>query len=326
MSQEVVSVTGYHPDRIRKIARRYNQMGPQGLIDRRRTHPGRTPMLSDIEQAQLWQALDSLAEDGGQWNGRAFADSVAQLKGEPIHRPIGWEYLRQMNFRLLVPREQHDEADTLAAARMEKKLNLEQARLQAEYPCAEIEVWGMDEHRLGLKPIQGRVRAGRAEQPIAAVKWRFQWLWLYGFVHPESGETYWWILPRVNINLFNRALADFAQHFGVGKNKRIILVLDRAGWHRSHRVEVPEGIHLFFLPPYSPELQPAERLWPLANEPIANRSFKSLDELEVVLFDRTQHLLPQPNLIRGLTFFHWWPGSNHKSDRTPSIQVRYYRT
>jgi hypothetical protein len=134
--------------------------------------------------AHLWQALNSLAEDGGLWNGRAFADWVAQLKGKPIHRQRGWEYLPQMNFRQLVPRVQHDEADTLAAARMEKKLNLEQARLPAEYPEAEIEVWAMDEHRLGLKPIQRRVWAGQGEQPIAAVKWRFQWLWLYGFVHP----------------------------------------------------------------------------------------------------------------------------------------------
>jgi hypothetical protein len=78
-------------------------------------------------QAHLWQALNSKAEDGGLWNGRAFADSVAQLKGKPIHRQRGWEYLPQMNFRQLVPRTQHDEADTLAAARMEKKLNWEQA-------------------------------------------------------------------------------------------------------------------------------------------------------------------------------------------------------
>jgi len=47
VTEEVVSVTGYHPDRIRRIARRYNQSGPQGLIDGRRSHPGRTPMLSD---------------------------------------------------------------------------------------------------------------------------------------------------------------------------------------------------------------------------------------------------------------------------------------
>jgi hypothetical protein len=42
----------------------------------------------------------------------------------------------------------------------------------------------------------------------AVVNWRFQWLWLYGFVHPSSGETYWWILPFVNSQLFERVLAD----------------------------------------------------------------------------------------------------------------------
>jgi hypothetical protein len=119
------------------------------------------------------------------------------------------------------------------------------------------------------------------------------------------GKLKEWILPKVNIDLFNRALADFAQHFGVGKNKRIILVLDRALWHTSDQVKIPQGIHLFFLPAYSPELQPAERLWPLTNEPIANRSFESLDELEVVLFERCRRLLQQQELIRGLTFFHW---------------------
>jgi len=51
MTEEVASVTGYHRDLIRKIARRYNQISPQALIDRRRVHPGREPMLSDIEQA-----------------------------------------------------------------------------------------------------------------------------------------------------------------------------------------------------------------------------------------------------------------------------------
>jgi len=72
------------------------------------------------------------------------------------------------------------------------------------------------------------------------------------------------------------------------------------------QVIVPEGIHLLFLPPYSPELQSAERLWSLTNEPIANRSFESLDELEDLLFHRCRRLLQQLDLISGLTFFHWW--------------------
>jgi len=59
-----------------------------------------------------------------------------------------------MNFRPRVPRVQQGDGDTLAAASMEKKLDLEDARRKAEYPEAEIGVWAMDEHRLGLRPVQ----------------------------------------------------------------------------------------------------------------------------------------------------------------------------
>ena len=45
----------------------------------------------------------------------------------------------------------------------------------------------------------------------------------------------------------------------------------------------PRGIHLVFLPSYSPELQPAEHLWPLVREAIANRRIETLDELEELL-------------------------------------------
>ncbi|HEY7091585.1 MAG TPA: transposase, partial [Ktedonobacterales bacterium] len=45
-------------------------------------------------------------------------------------------------------------------------------------------------------------------------------------------------------------------------HKQIVRVLDRAGWHSSQRLRVPDYIHLLFLPPYSPDLQPAEHWWP----------------------------------------------------------------
>jgi hypothetical protein len=72
---------------------------------------------------------------------------------------------------------------------------------------------------------------------------------------------------------------EFAADIGAGPKKRIVVVLDGAGWHKAKDFEVPEGIHLVFLPPYSPELRPAERLWPLINEVIANRTFTSLSDL-----------------------------------------------
>ena len=116
-----------------------------------------------------------------------------------------------------------------------------------------------------------------------------------------------WLLPYVETDLFNRVLADFAQHYGIGAKKQVILALDGPRWHISKELIVPEGIHLVLMPSHSPELQPAERLWPLTNEPVANRTFKTLKELEEVVYCRCQTLLQQQELIRGLTNFYWWP-------------------
>jgi transposase len=105
----------------------------------------------------------------------------------------------------------------------------------------------------------------------------------------------------------NLALQEFAQSVGAGPTKHIALVLDRAGWHNSPHLVIPEGLHFIFLPPYSPELQPSERLWPLSNEGIANRHFHTLDELEEAQVQRCQKLLSQLDTIRAVTSFHWWP-------------------
>ena len=101
-------------------------------------------------------------------------------------------------------------------------------------------------------------------------------------------------------------LARFAQAVGAGAAKAVILVLDRAGWHVSAQLAVPEGLRLVFLPPYSPELQPAERLWPLAREAVTNRSFASLAELDQTLAARCLELGDQPEVIKAHTQFSWW--------------------
>ena len=91
---------------------------------------------------------------------------------------------------------------------------------------------------------------------------RYQWSYLYGFVHPETGATLTWQEPMVNTETFSSVLAKFAKAVGAGVNKRIALVVDGAGWHWATDLQVPAGLHLVKLHAYSPELQPAERLWP----------------------------------------------------------------
>jgi transposase len=158
-----------------------------------------------------------------------------------------------------------------------------------------------------LKPILRRMWAKRGQRPAARGHHRFQWLYLYGFVHPASGEVVWYLFNTVNIEAFQATLETFAREVGASKDHIVILVLDNAGWHASPQIVPPEGIQFAFLPPYTPELQPAERLWPLANEAVANRSFTDLDTLADVVASRCNILSDDPNTIRNATLWHWWP-------------------
>lgn len=160
---------------------------------------------------------------------------------------------------------------------------------------------------MGLQPILRRGWAPKGKPFIVKIKISYEWVWIYAFVNPQTGFTYWLILPTVTIELFNLALKEFALSQHVGKDKIIVLVIDQAGFHDGNKIKIPYGIYLKFLPPYSPELQPTEKLWPLSNEGIANRSFKTLDDLEEVQTKRIQKLLKQKAIITAKTLFHWWP-------------------
>ena len=72
---------------------------------------------------------------------------------------------------------------------------------------------------------------------------------------------------------------------------------------------VPEGIRLVYLPPYTPELQPAETLWTLVDEPIVNKHITDLVELEKIVAKQCVDLANAPERIRSQTQFHWRPAT-----------------
>ena len=203
--------------------------------------------------------------------------------------------MRRLGFTPQRPRPRETRADPAAQAAFKKggsppKL----AAVRQTHPTAEIRVWAEDEHRLGLLPVVRRVWAPRGQRPIAAVARHYEWLYVYGLVRPRTGQSWWCLLPTVTTEGFAVALATFARDEGIDADHRAVLVLDQAGWHPQSPAGGAEGIHLVFLPAYSPELQPAERLWPLVDEPIANRAFAALDTLETVLVERCRTLAAEP--------------------------------
>jgi transposase len=106
---EIIVLTGYRPRTIRQIAQRYREAGPAGLADGRRHSAGAAPLLSDAQQHELRQALQSPPTDGGVWTGPKVAEWIAARTGRHVHRQRGWEYLRRLGAGATAAHAAHDD-------------------------------------------------------------------------------------------------------------------------------------------------------------------------------------------------------------------------
>jgi transposase len=117
---EVCRVTGYCANRVREVARRYREGGPEALGDRRQANPGAPPLLPPADQEALRQALAGPAPDGGLWTGRKVAAWIAARIGRPVSEQRGWEYLVRLGFSPQRPRPKETRADPAAQAAFKK--------------------------------------------------------------------------------------------------------------------------------------------------------------------------------------------------------------
>ncbi len=147
--------------------------------------------------------------------------------------------------------------------------------------------------------------APKGQRPVIRVCPRYEWLYLYGFVQPQTGRTVWYLLPTLNKVAFNIVLDNFATTVAASATKHILIMMDNAPWHSSDTP--PEGVGIIYQPTYAPELQPAEHLWQLSDEPIKNRCFDSLETLEQALTQQCVNLMAHPERVKAHTLFHWWP-------------------
>ena len=119
-----------------------------------------------------------------------------------------------------------------------------------------VEIWFMDEARVGQQGTLTRVWARRGSRPRAMRDRRYSWTYLFGAVCPERGVGAAVVMPAVNLEAMDLHLAAISQQVSPGAHA--VLVLDQAGWHTSPRRCVPENISLLPLPAYAPALNPAE--------------------------------------------------------------------
>ncbi len=187
-------------------------------------------------------------------------------------------------------------------AHVENHLSIE--NLAARYRACEDVCAARDYQTIWLL-AQGHI----GERPIALGYHRYEWLYVTAFVALANGETVWFLSNGIDKPFFGKLLEAFARDTGAGRDRIIVLQLDNAGWHTPENLPVPDGIRLVYQPAYTPELQPAEHLWPLIDEPLANKHFDTIDDLDAVVALRCRDLNFDRSLIAQHTGFHWWPKS-----------------
>lgn len=108
-----------------------------------------------------------------------------------------------------------------------------------------------------------------------------EYIYAYSALSPQTGDCYSMISPYCNTEAMNEFLQQLSNQYN---NYRIILILDKAGWHISQTLKIADNIKLLHLNPYSPEQNPVELLWrEIRRKYFHNVIFQSLDEVETKL-------------------------------------------
>jgi transposase len=150
--------------------------------------------------------------------------------------------------------------------------------VKEDRPDKRIEVWFQDEARLGQQGTLTSVWAECGSRPAAVKQTEYEWCYLFAAVNPLTGASSALVTPTVNTRYMNKHLEFISRE--AGADKHVVLVLDQAGWHVAKGLKVPANITLLRLPPYSPELNPVERVWGyLRSHFLSNRVYRDYDEL-----------------------------------------------
>jgi len=147
-----------------------------------------------------------------------------------------------------------------------------------------------------------RVWFERGVRPEGLIDHRYASAWLYGAVRAGTDEAFALVMTEVGAAAMQVFLDRFAATLPRGVHAA--LMLDGAGWHTAGEIAVPANVSLVFLPPYSPKLNPAERVWlHLRERYLSLRLFRDLDDIIYGCCDAWNRMTAEPGRVASLTNF-----------------------
>ena len=151
--------------------------------------------------------------------------------------------------------------------------------------CSSINLYFQDESRFGLLTVLRRMITAKGIKPVAPFLHRFDNLYLFGTFSPNSGKKYLLEMPHCN----SLTLQLFIDHMSNQNPEEFkILILDNGVFRHAESLQIPNNIALIFLPPYRPELNPAEKIWRYFKDRVSMIAYNNIEMLQEQLSEITK--------------------------------------
>jgi transposase len=285
---------------------RFNELGPDGLKDD--WSKGNPPRLSPEQLADLSARVEAgpdRATDGVvRWRRVDLQRVIAERSGVVYHERTVGKLLHGLGFRRVSARPRHPAQDERLVAEYEKLPG--DAEGAPGWFCPDA-----NRSRSGFKtkPASARrtgscasgpgvARAPSARRP--ALRERIPvWRHLPGPGHGAALAT-----PYAETSAMQLHLEEISRT--VARGAHAVLLLDRAGWHTTSKLDVPRNLTLIFLPTRGPELNPVEQVWQyLRQNWLPNRVFDTYEQIIDAACQARNRLLAQPKTITSIGLRDW---------------------
>jgi transposase len=169
--------------------------------------------------------------------------------------------------------------------------------VKVAHPDKRVLTYYQDEARFGQHGTITRVWAKVGSRPPAVRQTQYDYLYLFTAVCPETGDAAGLVTPTVNTGTMNAFLTQFADELPA--DAHAVMVLDRAGWHTAAALVIPSNVTLVYLPPKSPELNPAENLWHyLRSHYWSNRFYQTWEHHKTAAVEAWRSVCLVPELVK----------------------------
>lgn len=128
----------------------------------------------------------------------------------------------------------------------------------------------------------GRCLTAKGVKPIVKYQHAFKNTYLYGAFSPIDGDSFIYEIEGTTSEIFFRYIEQLSLH---RPDEFKIVVIDNAGFHALNNYNIPSNIRLVRIPPYSPELNPSEKMWAYIKQSYKNRVFDTMKHLKDWLND-----------------------------------------